>query len=121
MIARAKAWFGIDVTSYHDGSSTSAVLSGVNFEAPLAECPNVECTGIALEYGTVPLLETFQALRADQWLRNHPDADAKTRVAIKRQCRDAFYCDADDWKAMVYGQARAAVLQALQGMAERRA
>src|SRR5438874_1243555 len=117
MIARARAWFGIDVTSYHDGSSTSAVLSGVNYEAPLEECPGVECTGIALEYGTLSLVETLQALRGDAWLRNHPDADAKTRAAIKRRCRDAFYCDADDWKAMVYGQARAAVLQALQGMA----
>ena len=118
MIARAKAWWGIDVTSFHDGTSTSAVLTGVNYEAPLAECPGAECTGIALEYGTVPLMQTLQALRGDQWLRNHPDADAKTRAAIKRQCRDAFYCDADDWKAMVYGQARAAVLQALQGMAD---
>lgn len=117
MLARAKAWWGIDVTSFHDGSSTSAALTGVNFEAPLAECPGVECTGIALEYGTLPLLQTLQALRADAWLRNHPGADTKTRAAIKRQCRDAFYCDADDWKAMVYAQARAAVLQALQGMA----
>jgi hypothetical protein len=117
MIARARAWYGIDVTSFHDGSSTSAALTGVNFEAPLAECCGVECTGIALEYGTLPLLETLQALRASAWLRNHPDADASMRAAVKRQSRDAFYCDADDWKAMVYGQARAAVLQALQGMA----
>jgi hypothetical protein len=116
MIARAKAWWGIDVTSFHDGSSTSAVLTGVNYEAPLAECPNVECTGIALEYGTVPFAEALQALRGDQWLRNHPDADPATRAAIKRRIRDAFYCDADDWKGMVYGQARAAVLQALQGL-----
>ena len=116
MIARAKAWWGIDVTSFHDGSSTSAALTGVNYEAPLTECPRAQCTGIALEYGTVPLMQTLQALRGDQWLRNHPDADAGTRAAIKRQCRDAFYCDADAWEAMVYGQARAAVLQALQGM-----
>ena len=117
MIARAKAWWGIDVTSFHDGSSTSAPLTGVNYEAPLAECPGVECTGIALEYGTLSFFEVLQALRADQWLRNHPDANAATRAAIKRQSRDAFYCDADDWKGMVYGQARAAVLQALQGLA----
>jgi Protein of unknown function (DUF2817) len=117
MIARAKAWWGIDVTSFHDGSSTSAPLTGVNYEAPLSECPGVECTGIALEYGTVSFAETLKALRADQWLRNHPDANAVTRAAIKRQSRDAFYCDADDWKGMVYGQARAAVLQALQALA----
>ena len=117
MLARAKAWWGIDVTSFHDGSSASAALTGVNFEAPLAECPGVECTGIALEYGTLPLLATLQALRADAWLRNHPDAEPNTRASIERQCRDAFYCDADDWKAMVYAQARVGVLQALQGMA----
>jgi Protein of unknown function (DUF2817) len=116
MIARAKAWWGIDVTSFHDGSSTSAPLTGVNYEAPLAECPGVECTGIALEYGTLSFFEVLQGLRADQWLHNHPDANAATRTAIKRLSRDAFYCDADDWKGMVYGQARAAVLQALQAL-----
>ena len=92
-------------------------MTGVNYEAPLAECPGVECTGIALEYGTVPFAEALQALRGDQWLRNHPDANATTRATIKQKSRDAFYCDADDWKGMVYGQARAAVLQALQAMA----
>ena len=116
MIARAKAWWGIDVTSFHDGSSTSAALTGVNYEAPIAECRGAELTGIGLEYGTVPFAEALQALRADQWLRNHPGANATTRAAIKRQIRDAFYCDADDWKGMVYGQARAAVLQALQAL-----
>lgn len=121
MIDRAKAWWGIDVTSFYDGSSTSAELSGVNYQAPIDECPGAASTGIALEYGTLPLLQVLQTLRADQWLRNHADADAATKKAIKRQVRDAFYCDADDWKGMVYGQARAAVLQALQGLAERRA
>ena len=59
---------------------------------------------------------TLQALRADQWLRNHPEADAVTRAAIKRQMRDAFYIEREDWKAMVYAQARVAVLQALRVM-----
>jgi hypothetical protein len=116
MIARARAWWGNDVTSFHDGSSTSAPLTGVNFEAPLAECPEVEFTGIALEYGTVSFVEALQALRADQWLANHPEAPEATHRAIKRQIRDAFYCDADDWKGMVYGQARAAMFQALRAL-----
>jgi hypothetical protein len=116
MLARARAWWGNDVTSFHDGSSTSAPLTGVNFEAPLAECPDVEFTGIALEYGTQSFLEVLNALRADQWLANHPGAPATARSAIKRQICDAFYGDADDWRGMVYGQARAAVLQALAGL-----
>jgi uncharacterized protein DUF2817 len=116
LIARARAWWGNDVTSFYDGSSTSAPLTGVNFNAALEECPRVEYTGIALEYGTLPLPDTFQALRADAWLQRHPDAPAALRATINQQMRAAFYGDSDDWRGMVYGQARAAVFQALHGL-----
>ena len=117
MHARAAAIWGADITSFHDGSSTSAKLTGVNFSAVLDECPDASSTGIALEYGTLPLAMTLNALRADQWLEMHPDAPAAMRAAIKQQVREAFYCDADDWKGMVYGQARTAMVQALKGLA----
>ena len=116
MIARAKAWYGADVTSFYDGSSTSVALTGVAFHAALEACPAAEFTGIALEYGTLSLDATLQALRADQWLRNHPGADEATRAAIKRQLKDAFHDEREAWKAMVYAQARVAVLQALRAM-----
>ncbi len=115
-LARAKRWWGPEVTSFIDGSSTSAPLTGVNFNAVYDECPQAEHAGIALEYGTLPVLEVFDALRADQWLSNHPAAPAATHAAIKRQVRDAFYQDADDWKALVYGQAMAGTLAALQAL-----
>ncbi|MBV9891722.1 MAG: M14 family metallopeptidase, partial [Rhizobacter sp.] len=82
--ARAKAWWG-DVTSFYDGSSTSAVLTGLMFNAAYEECPQAEYTGIALEYGTLPHEQVMLALRADQWLANHPEADDATRAAIKKQ------------------------------------
>ncbi|MGZ5238224.1 MAG: M14 family metallopeptidase, partial [Caldimonas sp.] len=81
--ARAKAWWG-DVTSIYDGSSTSALLTGLMWLAAYEECAQAEYTGIALEYGTQPNLQVLDALRADQWLENHPDADAATRLAIKQ-------------------------------------
>ena len=112
-LARAKAWWGEDVTSFLDGSSSSPTLTGVNYNAVYDECPRATYAGIALEYGTLSLRETMQALRADQWLTNHPEADAAARTAIKKQIRDAFHCDADDWKGMVYAQARVACLAAL--------
>ena len=117
MLARARAWFGRDVTTFYDGTSTSAELSGVSFHAALDACPDVEFTGIGLEYGTRSYFDVFQALRAEQWLTNHPDASPPLRDAIKRNMRDAFYDDSDAWKAMVYGQARVAVLQALRALA----
>ena len=116
-LARAKAWWGDDVTSFHDGSSTSAPLTGVTYNAAYEECPSAEYTGMALEFGTLPFVQVLQALRADQWLANNPDAPEATRTAIKRQIRDAFYCDADDWKAMVYPQAREASMKAIAQLA----
>jgi hypothetical protein len=115
-IARARAWYGSDVTSFHDGTSTSAPLTGVASKAAIDACPGVTFTGIALEFGTLPLNQMLQALRADQWLANHPAAAGTLRSAIKRQMREAFYDDSLAWQAMVYGQARTAVLQAVRSL-----
>jgi len=116
-IGRAKTWWGSEVTSFFDGSSTSARVSGVISAAAYTECPRTEMTAMALEYGTYPLEHTLQALRAEHWLHNHPEAPAKQREEIKRALRDTFYVDADDWKAMVYEQARDACLQAIAQLA----
>lgn len=116
-LARARAWWGEAVTSIYDGSSTSARLSGMVFVAIAEECPQAEYTGLALEYGTLPLSEVMMALRADQWLENHPEAPPEQRAAIKRATRDAFYTDTPAWKRRVVEQAREASLQAVQGLA----
>ncbi len=75
-LARARAWWGPEVTSIYDGSSTSALLRGLMWLAAYEECAQAEYTGIALEYGTVPLMEVIDALRGDHWLECHPEADA---------------------------------------------
>jgi hypothetical protein len=104
------------VTSIYDGSSTSARLSGLMFEAAYQECPQAEYTGIALEYGTVPLADITTALREDQWFELHPEADPASRAAARRRMRDAFYTDTDDWKQRIVDQARQAAQQALSGL-----
>jgi len=116
-IARTKAWWGDDVTSFFDGSSASAHVTGIISEAAHSECPDTETTAMALEYGTYPLAQTLQALRAEHWLHNHPDAPAAQRDSIKRAMRDTFFIDADDWKATVYEQAKAACLKGLAALA----
>jgi len=114
--ARARAFWGADVTSIWEGTSTSAKVEGMLFYAALEECPAVEYTGIALEFGTLSYMDVMNALRARQWLLNQRDGDVPQREAILRQIRDAFYVDTDAWKAMVYGQARAASLQAIAAL-----
>jgi len=113
--ARAKAWWG-DVTSIYDGSSSSALLTGMMWMAAYDECAQAEYTGIALEYGTVPQADVIHALRADQWLEDHPDADEATRRAIKQQVRDAFYTDTDAWKERIVEQGVDAARGAVRGL-----
>jgi len=115
-LARARAWWG-EVTSTHDGSSTSAPLTGLMWNAAHQECPQAEHTGLALEYGTLPLIDVLNSLRAEHWLENHPEADAALATAIKRQCRDAFYVDTDEWKRRVVEQGLTAARQAVAGLA----
>lgn len=116
-LARARAWWGDAITSIYDGSSTSALLTGLMWMALEDECAQAEYTGIALEYGTVPLMEVFDALRADQWLENHPEAPEVQRAQIKRQVRDAFYIDTDEWKRRIVEQGVEASTQAVRGLA----
>lgn len=115
-LARTRAWWGQDVTSFYDGSSNSAALTGVLFNVVDEVCPAAEYTGIALEFGTVPLPEVMLALRAEGWLHGHPEAPAELAAAIRRQMRDSFYVDNDAWKAKVGRQSREAVLAALEGL-----
>jgi len=113
--ARAKAWWG-DITSIYDGSSTSAVLTGLMTLVAYEECAQAEYTAIALEYGTLPQADVILALRADQWLENHPQADEATRRAIKQQLRDAFYTDTEAWKTQVVEQGVDAAHGAVRGL-----
>lgn len=118
-LQRARSWWGNGITSIYDGSSASALLTGLMWMAAYEECPQAEYTGIALEYGTVPVTEVLDALRADQWLENHPEAGSAQRDAIKRQVRDAFYTDTDAWKQAVLAQGFEAARQAVAGLAAR--
>ena len=67
--------------------------------------PDVETFFVALEYGTLSLQEVMTAVRADNWLYQSGSLDSALGKDIKRQVREAFYCDEPKWKAMVYQRA----------------
>ncbi len=115
-MTRACTWWGDQVTSIYDGSSSSPPLTGLMWLAAYEECPQAEYTGIALEYGTLDVLTVMDALRADQWLENHPETGDAQRRQIKQTLRDAFYTDEADWKERVVEQARQAAREAVDGL-----
>ena len=115
-LERARDWWGPAVTSIYDGSSASAFLTGLMWMSAYQECPQAQYTGIALEYGTLPLADMMLALRAEHWLHNHPQAPPEQARAIKQQMLDAFYIDTDAWKGQIISQARQALFQAADGL-----
>lgn len=119
-LARARAWWdsggATPVTSFYDGSSSSARLTGLLWTAVYDECPQAEYTGMAMEYGTLPILDMIGALRADHWRHKHPDMAPEAQAAIRRRMMDAFYVDTDEWRAQVVAQARQAMFQTVDGL-----
>ena len=119
-LGRARSWWSgageTPVTSFYDGSSSSARLTGLMGYATYDECPHAEFTSIALEYGTVPLPAMLDALRAEQWLQLHPQTPAGQAHDIKQRMLDAFYVDTDAWKGQIISQARQAMFQAVDGL-----
>ena len=114
---RAKKWYGPEVTSTLRGTSASAAIAGALPEVFLGLAGTVEVTYLALEYGTLPLMEVLTSLRADHWLHAVPDRQTPLRGQIERQMRNAFYVDTPVWKAAVYGRAADFVVRAARALA----
>lgn len=116
-LARARAWWGRDMFSlFEEGSVAVVSTGGVQF-CSLQECPQAKTGWLGLEYGTYPESTVRHALCASQWLIAHPDrASDAQKAAIPQALKQAFYVDQDDWKGMVWGQARVAMLQATVGL-----
>jgi len=115
-LQRARAWWGADVTSPVDRTSVAANVAGPVLDTLRRTCTHARTTAIAIEYGTVPLVDMLHRLRADSWVRQHPDADPQQINAIREEIRAGFYCEDDVWRGLILGQARAAILQAVMGL-----
>ncbi len=115
-LSRARAWWGTDVFSPFSGESASVDVSGSVVSAIYGECPHASATLVGLEFGTLPDMDMLLRLRADHWLRIHPEAPAAQRQQIREELRGAFYFENDEWKGMVLGQTRTLLLQTLEGL-----
>jgi hypothetical protein len=121
--ARARDWYGADLTAVHAGNSASVVVQGPMINAVRGffadEKSAPEVTSIALEFGTLPEEIVLDVLRAEAWLHSHGDANFDTPVgrALKRRFRDAFYVDTDAWKRAIVERGLEITGAALAGLA----
>ena len=116
--ARVRDWFGAEATSTDGGTSTSVVISGDTHIGLAQSLPRAEATGITLEYGTLPLEEMLDAVRADNWVHVHGDLSSPKGKEIKAQIRAAFYPDKDDWKKMVFDRAVDVAERTMRGLTQ---
>jgi Protein of unknown function (DUF2817) len=115
---RVAQWFDGEATSTAAGSSSSAPVSGDITLGVQRALPQAEVTAVTLEYGTVPVKDVLDAVRADNWLHAHGDLRARQARDIKAQVRGAFYPEADDWKDMVFERSVDVLRRAAAGLAQ---
>jgi hypothetical protein len=120
--ARAREWYGPDVTAIFAGNSASVVVQGPLINAVPSffdDASRPEITPLALEFGTVSEEIVLDVLRAEAWMHALGDSYFKTPVgrALKRRFRDAFFVDTDPWKRCIVERAVEMTGSALAGLA----
>jgi hypothetical protein len=103
--ALAENWYGTDLTSPEMGTSTSPVLYGTNGEGFARFLAHARFSLVALEYGTLPIADVLDAVRADNWLHLHGDIASEDSRRIKTRMRDAFAPADPAWREAVWVRA----------------
>jgi hypothetical protein len=111
----ARKWWG-EISNVNTGSSTSVPMTGPIQCALTEECRQAKHVGICLEYGTYPLDQMLNALRADHWAYRYGKKNTVQGEEITRKLKEIFYPEKPDWKLAVWGQAEKVARQALQGL-----
>jgi hypothetical protein len=115
--ALAQIRYGADLTSPEMGTSTSPVLHGTNGEGFARFLAHARFSHVALEYGTLPVSDVLDAIRADNWLHLHGDIASEDSRRIKTQMRDAFAPADAAWREAVWTRAEEVLRKTAFGLA----
>jgi hypothetical protein len=117
VFGRAVSIWGFErVKSTVAGGSVSSRLVGTINQAFVNMLPTSEVTAVGLEFGTLPTMTVFNALRAENWLYHHGDQGSCHADEIKEALLRAFYPDDDVWKERVMEQGRDVAQRALRAL-----
>jgi hypothetical protein len=98
---KAKALFGENVTWTGGGEAVSAQVGGALDDAAHEEIETDDLVMIVVEFGTYPIPQTLEALRAEAWLTARGTLGSEASLQIKQSLKDAFFVDESDWKQAV--------------------
>jgi len=120
-VRRGRAWYGAAVQSISDGEAVSPMCHGSSDLGLATEFdPACTVTFFAQEFGTYEPTRVFRAMRADNWLQFHGDADSERGQVIKAELLEVF-CPADPaWQRRVLEGGARVIQQACEGLASDR-
>jgi hypothetical protein len=84
------------------GASVSAHLDASLKLAFTNMLPDGDVTAVSLEFGTLPPMDVFKALRADNWLYHHGGPDHPMAGEIKTSLLQTFHPADAEWAAQVW-------------------
>lgn len=99
-------WGEPSVKTTVTGESVSAHLDATLKLAFPGFLLGTEVTAVSLEFGTLPPIAVFKALRAENWLHHHSTAKHPRARAIKDCLLRAFYPDDEKWRTSVWEKGR---------------
>lgn len=112
----AERWLS-DVRCPASGDSASNAVKGSAENFFIRPEFGREVSHVALEFGTVPLLDVLAGLCCDLWIRNTPDASADTAAEMQQATRNAFLGTTPEWRAAVLERSKEVMDQALASLA----
>lgn len=119
---RAQRWWGQGsqdvLASRFDGSGSVMPHTGSPFNLLETDCTAGQKTALSIEFGLRPMHEAGQAVRAEQWLRSHPEAARDMQQEIKNNLYNTFYSSREDWQTMLVTQSRDVFFLAIDGLTE---
>ncbi len=102
-----------------EGTSVSADIQGDILDGIEDWLARVAVAAVAIEWGTVDIIEVSNALRADAWLHGFGDPRGPEAGPIKEQLRAAFAPDDPRWSGLVLERFVAVRDRALAGLLDR--
>ena len=117
---RACAWWGREQVENEEGFEGGArpAYNGLVFYGVRDAVAPAQMTGAVIEFGTLPIKETFNQLRVDRWLKfGNVTGQDEALEPLRQRIREAFVSADPEWRIRVIDHARQIQLQALDGLA----
>lgn len=109
----ARQCWGPSYISAYSSDSTAYEIHGILKNAYSEGLVDTQLLFAAHEFGTYNEMKIFKVLQQDHWLHAYGDMGTPKARQIKAQMKKVFYCDSDEWRDTVLGQAFNAEKQAL--------